>query len=157
MLPPPTTSAPRPAAALRRRCAVVALAASLLSVAAVAQRAIPDAQAPAAATGPADAASAARVTGWQLAGRLGLAQYIVVPAEQARDRAYHDAVIAEVCPADGTCFLRFFTNTENAPLAMPLPDAIEHQPTAMFQRSAKMRREMFQWACRLQVSADPCF
>lgn len=97
-------------------------------------------------------------TGWQLAGTLGLMQFIVVPEASARDQAYYESIIAEVC-ADQTasCFLRFFTNGTGAALTFPLPDAVIAEPTVMFQRSAKHLREQFQWSCRLQISGSACF
>jgi hypothetical protein len=92
---------------------------------------------------------------WQLAGTLGLLQFIVVPEASARDQAYYERIIAEVC-ADQTasCFLRFFTNGTGAALTFPLPDAVIAEPTVMFQRSAKHLREQFQWSCRLQISGS---
>ena len=95
---------------------------------------------------------------WQLAGSLGLLQFIVVPEASARDQAYYERIIAEVC-ADQTasCFLRFFTNSTRAALTVPLPDAVIAEPTVMFQRSAKHLREQFQWSCRLQINGSSCF
>ena len=93
--------------------------------------------------GPAVAAPSA----WQLAGSLGMLQFVVVSEARARDRALYDEAVAALCQS--TCFLRFFTNSANAPVAMPLPDAILAEPAAMYQRSAKQGNEIFQWSCRL--------
>lgn len=103
------------------------------------------------------AAPAKAASDWQLVGRLGKAQYIVVPESHARDRAYYERVIAEACPDRGTCFLRFFTNTQAAPLGLPLPDAIQNEATLIFSRSAKMAAEELRWSCRLQVPEGSCF
>jgi hypothetical protein len=97
------------------------------------------------------------VTDWQLAGSLGMLQFIVVPEARSRDRAWYGAVVAQACPEQTTCFLRFFTNSTNAPLQVPLPDAILHEQTAMFQRSMKAGRELFQFSCRLGVAEPECF
>jgi hypothetical protein len=94
---------------------------------------------------------------WQVAGRLGLMQFIVVPEASARDGRYHRAIVDELCDREDTCFLRFFTNSTGAQMAFPLPDAIMNEPTVMFQRSAKHRREQFQWACRLDMADGNCF
>lgn len=94
---------------------------------------------------------------WTLAGRLGLMQFIVVPESSARDRDYYNAVIERSCGKEETCFLRFFTNSTGATPAVPLPDAILAEPTAMFQRSIKQLREQFQWSCRLQLAEANCF
>ncbi len=101
--------------------------------------------------------AAPNAAGWELAGRLGLAQYFVVPADKVADRAYHDAIIKEVCGPKDTCFLRFFANPQQAPVGLPLPDSIEQQPTAIFQRSAKYQREEFRWSCRLKLPDAGCF
>lgn len=93
---------------------------------------------------------------WQVAGQLGLLKFIVVPETAAKDRTYYDQAIKELCSPDDTCFLRFFTNSQHAALGIPLADAIEKEPTAMFQRSAKQQREMFQWSCRMKMP-DACF
>lgn len=97
-------------------------------------------------------------TGWQLAGRLGLLQFIVVPEASARDRAYYDRIIETVCNDDTeSCFLRFFTNASGVAMSFPLPDAVLAEPTVMFQRSAKHQREQFQWSCRLGLAESACF
>lgn len=93
---------------------------------------------------------------WQIAGQLGLMKFVVVPEAAAGDRAYYDEAIKELCAPDDTCFLRFFTNSQHAALGVPLADAIEQEATAMFQRSAKQQREMFQWSCRMKMP-DACF
>lgn len=94
---------------------------------------------------------------WTVAGRLGLMQFIVVPEGSARDRDYYNRVIEQSCGKEETCFLRFFTNSTGATPAVPLPDAILAEPTAMFQRSVKQLREQFQWSCRLQLAEVSCF
>ncbi len=109
-----------------------------------------------AALSPAAAADSA--SDWQLAGRLGLLQFIVVPEASAQDRAYYDRIIEEVCADRGSsCFLRFFTNSTGAKLDFPLPDVVLNEPTVMFQRSAKHQQEQFQWSCRLRRAASTCF
>jgi hypothetical protein len=98
------------------------------------------------------------VADWQLAGRLGLLQFIVVPEASARDRAYYDRIIEDVCSDEtASCFLRFFSNSRGATLTFPLPDAVLAEPTVSFQRSAKHQREQFQWSCRLQLAESSCF
>ena len=107
------------------------------------------ASAPAAANAPADVP-------WQLAGRLGLVQYFVVPVAQASDPQLYERAIAAVCPPAGSCFLRFFTNSTGAPLAVPLPDAIASEPTAIYQRSDKQQVAALRFACRLKLPGS-CF
>jgi hypothetical protein len=102
-------------------------------------------------------ATAPDVRDWTVAGRLGLMQFIVVPEGSARDRDYYNRVIEQSCGKEETCFLRFFTNSTGATPAVPLPDAILAEPTAMFQRSVKQLREQFQWSCRLQLAEASCF
>lgn len=106
---------------------------------------------------PAAAAEPAAANDWTLAGRLGLMQFIVVPEASARDRDYYTRVIEQRCGKEETCFLRFFTNSTGATPAVPLPDAILAEPTALFQRSIKQAREQFQWSCRLQLAEANCF
>ena len=103
------------------------------------------------------AAAAPAAKDWTLAGRLGLMQFIVVPEASARDRDYYTRVIEQSCGKEETCFLRFFTNSTGATPAVPLPDAILAEPTALFQRSIKQAREQFQWSCRLQLAEANCF
>lgn len=107
----------------------------------------------------ATAADAPRPAGtdWEVAGTLGLLQFIVVQGPRTRDRAFYDEITRARCAPDATCFLRFYTNSGKAPLAMPLPEAIEKEPAAMFQRSAKQGNAMFQWSCRMGVTVGNCF
>lgn len=103
------------------------------------------------------AAPAAADEAWSVAGRQGLVQLVIVPDGQAVDRAAYDAQIARLCPAEATCFLNFYANPAGAPVAVPLPDAIAQQATAIFRRSAKQQAELFRWSCRLQVAREECF
>lgn len=99
----------------------------------------------------------ARGPDWQVAGRLGLLQFVVVSESRAKDRAFYDSIVTSLCEPDATCFLRFFTNSKKAPVKVPLPDAILAEPTAMFQRSAKQGNAVFQWSCRTGLAAGNCF
>ena len=94
---------------------------------------------------------------WQVAGRLGLLQFVVVSESRAKDREFYDSIVKSLCEPDTTCFLRFFTNSKKAPVKLPLPDAILAEPTAMFQRSAKQGNAVFQWSCRTGLAAGNCF
>jgi hypothetical protein len=98
-----------------------------------------------------------RGPGWQVAGRLGLLQFVVVSESRAKDREFYDAIVKSLCEPDATCFLRFFTNSKQAPVQLPLPDAILEEPTAVFQRSAKQGNALFQWSCRTGLAAGNCF
>lgn len=94
---------------------------------------------------------------WQVAGRLGLLQFIVVSESRAKDRDFYDSIIKSLCEPDTTCFLRFFTNSKKAPVTVPLADAILAEPTVMFQRSVKQSNAAFQWSCRLGIPTGNCF
>lgn len=94
--------------------------------------------------------------GWQVAGALGLMKFVVVSGENIRERTLYDGAIAALCEPDTTCFLRFFTNSTGAPVALPLADAILAEPTASFQRSVKQSNEVFEWSCRMKMPGN-CF
>jgi hypothetical protein len=104
-----------------------------------------------------EGSSATDLTSWQLAGRQGLVQFVIVPAAHAGDRAEYDAQIARLCPADQSCFVNFFTNASGAPVALPLPDSIAAEATARYRRSMKNGMEVFQWSCRISKHSDGCF
>jgi hypothetical protein len=94
---------------------------------------------------------------WAVAGQQGLVRFIIVPQAAARERDAYEAQIKKLCEPDRTCFLNFYTNSKNAAVSVPLPDAIEQEATATFRRSSKQGAERFQWSCRLKVTTDPCF
>jgi hypothetical protein len=94
---------------------------------------------------------------WQVAGRLGLLQFVVVAEPRAREREFYASIVTSLCEPDSTCFLRFFTNSKKVPVTMPLPDAILAEPTAMFQRSSKQGNAVFQWSCRTGLAAGNCY
>jgi hypothetical protein len=94
---------------------------------------------------------------WPIVGQQGLVRFVIVPQSDARERDAYVAQIKKLCEPERTCFLNFYTNSTNAALSVPLPDAIDHEATAVFRRSSKQGAERFQWSCRLQVSTDPCF
>lgn len=101
--------------------------------------------------------AAAADTPWQELGRQGLVRVVIVPVEQARDRAAYTRQIALLCPGTDTCFVNFFSNSTGAELALPLPDAVAREATAVFRRSAKQGAELLRWACRLEIDPVGCF
>jgi len=94
---------------------------------------------------------------WTVVGATGVVRYVIVPTAQARDRAAYERQIQQLCSPQLSCFLNFFTNSSGAPLALPLPDAIEKEATAVFRRSTKQGAEMLRWSCRLQLAEGDCF
>jgi hypothetical protein len=106
---------------------------------------------------PAHAADPTPADAWPVAGQQGIMRFVIVPTELARDRAAYARQIELLCPPGQSCFLNFYTNTSGAALAVPLPDAIDAQATAVFRRSMKQGAELMRWSCRLQVAPDDCF
>ncbi len=94
---------------------------------------------------------------WPVAGQQGLVQLVIVPASMARERGAYAQQVPLLCSPERTCFLNFYTNSTDAVLAVPLPDAIDREATATYRRSAKQGAERFMWSCRMQVTAEPCF
>jgi hypothetical protein len=94
---------------------------------------------------------------WPVAGEQGLVRYVVVPTDLVRDHAAYARQIERLCAARPTCFVNFYANPAGVPLAVPLPAAIEAEPTAVYRRSGKQQAERFMWSCRLKVGAEPCF
>jgi hypothetical protein len=96
---------------------------------------------------------------WQVVGVQGLVQIVIVPKEQTRDASAYKVQIAKLCPPERTCFVNFYENTSGVKAELPLPDAIAAEATARFRRSTKNGAELFQWSCRLGLSANDsqCF
>jgi hypothetical protein len=94
---------------------------------------------------------------WPLAGQQGIVRSVIVPMDQARDRAAYVRQVQLLCQPNQTCFLNFYTNSTGAPLSMPLPDAISNESTAAYRRSTKQGSEIFRWNCRLQIPKEDCF
>ncbi|WP_200946736.1 hypothetical protein [Methylibium sp. Root1272] len=100
---------------------------------------------------------AAAADAWPVAGRQGIIRSVIVPADQAGQREAYQPQIDSLCAGAETCFLNFYTNSTGAPLAVPLPDAIANEPTAVLRRSAKQGVEGFRWSCRLKKPDPDCF
>jgi hypothetical protein len=95
---------------------------------------------------------------WAVVGRQGLVRQVIVPTDLAKDREAYLRQIALLCgTTDRTCFLNFYTNSSGAALAVPLPEAITSEPSAVFRRSNKQQGEYFRFSCRLQVDLQNCF
>lgn len=101
--------------------------------------------------------ASAPAAAWTLAGRQGIIRVVIVPPEQARDRDAYMKQIALLCEPQMSCFVNFFTNTTHASVGVPLPDAIEHEATALFRRSTKQGGEFFRWSCRMKMEEGDCF
>jgi hypothetical protein len=106
---------------------------------------------------PGAAALAEPADTWPVAGQQGIIRFVIVPVESARDRAAYARQIELLCAPGQSCFLNFYTNSSGAPLAVPLPDAIDREATVVFRRSLKQGAELLRWSCRLQVVTDDCF
>ena len=94
---------------------------------------------------------------WPVAGRQGIIRLVIAPMAQAGDRVAYEEQISAVCEGQETCFVNFFTNSTGAALSVPLPDAIDQEPTAMLRRSAKQGVDSFRWSCRLKRPEADCF
>ena len=94
---------------------------------------------------------------WEVAGRQGLIQVVIVPPTQALDREAYARQVALLCQPQLTCFINFFGNSTGAPLSVPLPDAIAKEPVAIFRRSSKQGAELFRWSCRMGAAEGNCF
>jgi hypothetical protein len=94
---------------------------------------------------------------WPVAGQQGLVRFVIVPAPLAADREAYRGQTQLLCEPERTCFLNFYTNTSGAAVAVPLPDAIDKEATAVFRRSAKQGAEKFMWSCRMKFAGEPCF
>jgi len=94
---------------------------------------------------------------WELAGRQGLIQVVIVPPSQATDRDAYARQVKRLCAAGQTCFVNFFTNSTAAPVTLPLPEAISSEATAIYRHSVKQGAELFRWSCRLSKDASDCF
>jgi hypothetical protein len=94
---------------------------------------------------------------WTELGRQGLMRIVIVPTEQAADREAYARQLLRLCAGSETCFINFYTNTRGVELALPLPDAVASEPTAVFRRSAKQGAELMRYSCRLQLDTVNCF
>lgn len=101
--------------------------------------------------------AAAATEAWPVAGRQGIIRSVIVPADLAGQREAYQPQIDSLCAGAETCFLNFYTNTTGAPLAVPLPDAIANEPTAILRRSAKQGVDGFRWSCRLKKPEPDCY
>jgi hypothetical protein len=94
---------------------------------------------------------------WQLVGRQGLVQVVVVALDEVRNQGLYERVVTSLCEPEHTCFINFYTNSTNAKAELPLPDAIANEPSATFRRSAKNGVTIFMWSCRLKIPDRECF
>jgi hypothetical protein len=93
---------------------------------------------------------------WTVLGQQGLVRFVIVPVEQAAERAAFEQQIGALCEPERTCFLNFYTNSTRARAEVPLPDAISNEATATYRRSMKNGVQIFMWSCRMKIAGD-CF
>lgn len=94
---------------------------------------------------------------WTELGRQGLTRIVIVPLAHAADREAYARQLQRLCVGNETCFINFYTNSRGVELALPLPDAVSSEPTAVFRRSAKQGAELMRFSCRLQLDTVNCF
>lgn len=102
-------------------------------------------------------AAAADDPAWPVIGRQGLIRVVIVPLDQAADAAAYARQVPLLCGAMPTCFINFYTNSRNVSPAVPLPDEIMSEATAILRRSDKQQTEGFRWSCRLGRPDPDCF
>ena len=102
-------------------------------------------------------AGAADAAAWDVVGRQGLVQMVIVPAAQAADRAAYQEQLARLCVPEQTCFVNFYANPTGAKVQLPLPDEVDHAATARYRFSAKNGVRVFQWSCRMKQDEGECF
>lgn len=95
--------------------------------------------------------------GWQLVGRQGLLLHVIVPVAAAADPEAYQRELPRICGEQETCFVNFYTNSTGAAAALPLPDAIATEATAVYRRSAKQGSEGIRFSCRLKRPEPGCF
>jgi len=95
--------------------------------------------------------------GWTVMGRQGIVLMVLVPTAEARDEAAYQREIEKICKDEINCFLNFYTNSKEVPVAVPLPDEISHEVTATYRKTYKKGVPLFTWSCRMQMIADSCF
>jgi hypothetical protein len=159
MRPQPLARRPRPAG-LRADLLALGLAGLLAAGtpgAAGAQAPADTAAAAASGTAPPPATARPAAAPWTVAGAQGLVQVVIVPVALAREKAAYVQQVQHLCQPERTCFLNFYANPAGLPVALPLPDGIEHEATAVYRRSAKQGAERFIWSCRLGMAGEPCF
>ena len=94
---------------------------------------------------------------WPVVGRQSIVRMVIVPLAQARERSAYAAQIDRLCEPQQSCFINFYSNSQGVTPTLPLPDAIEHEPTAIYRRSMKQAGEFFRWSCRLEIEPEACF
>ncbi len=105
----------------------------------------------------ASAPAAAAAEDWQMIGHQGLVQMVIVPIDEERNQGLYERAVTKLCDPERTCFINFYTNSTKAAPAVPLPDAIAHEATATYRRSAKNGVTIFMWSCRLKIPDRECF
>lgn len=108
-------------------------------------------------TGAAAVAAHAAEAPWPVIGRQGIVRVVIVPEAQARNAQAYERQITLLCGSQPTCFLNFHTNSTGAEAAVPLPDAIAREATAVYRRSQKQAGEFFRWSCRMGIDSENCF
>lgn len=106
---------------------------------------------------PAATAASPPVEPWVVVGRQGVMLHVIVPTALARDQPAYERQLPLLCEPERTCFINFYTNSTNAPLALPLPDVIEHEFTAVYRKSVKRASEGIRFSCRMQIDPGNCF
>ncbi len=113
--------------------------------------------APSPATTPEPPKEPVKAATWPVVGRQGLIQIVIVPTSAVRDRKAYDREIAAICQPELSCFINFYSNSTDAPVVVPLPDAIANEATVVFRRSIKQAGEFFRWNCKLGLPENDCF
>jgi hypothetical protein len=94
---------------------------------------------------------------WPVAGRQGIIQFVIVPVAMAKNHEAYQQQIQRLCGSQDTCFINFYTNSKGVPVAMPLPDEIFQEATAVLRRSGKQQVDSLRWSCRVDPSEPTCF
>lgn len=95
--------------------------------------------------------------GWTLVrsvsdGQSGTLEFVVVPEERQRERAYYAAVADAVCSVRKECLVHFWTDRSDVPTDRWMSGRALSQMTATYERHPTYKAPVLRLACRLYAS-----
>ena len=94
---------------------------------------------------------------WELLGRQGQMQFVLVTKSHAADRQFFERAAKALCPSGQVCQIMFWTDRKHVASRTPFTDAQLNQLAAQYNQNLNTGLVQLLMPCRIDPNPNRCF
>lgn len=98
-----------------------------------------------------------RAADWEVLGRQGRMQFVLVPKSQAADRQFFERAAKALCPPGQVCQVMFWTDRKYVASRTPFSDAQLNRLAAQYNQNPNTGFVQLLMPCRIDPNPNRCF